>query len=267
MNRLLAALTLFLFAIIPCVAIAQPSSWDWRNVGGVNYVTPAKDSGECGSCYAFATVGALESQVLIHLGLSSIDLSEQTMVSCSSFGNCTYGSPLVPASSFLYNVGVPTETCFPYTSGAAGVVPPCSNACSGWQNQTYKIVDYLPIDYTVSAIKNAIYTYGPVVATIDLWSDLWNFTGGIYYYNYLGNNPTYISGHNVLVVGYNDTGQYFICKNNRGPTWAESGYFRIAYSEVGGTTNFGAQTLAYTGAVPYINITIPNPPSNLRIIP
>lgn len=254
----------FLFILLLCsLANAQPSSWDWRNVGGVNYVTSVKDSGNCGSCYAFATVAALESQLLIHQGLST-DLSEQTMVSCSSFGNCTYGSPLVPASSFLYNVGVPTETCFPYTSGAAGVVPPCSNACSGWQNQTYKIVDYIPVDYTVSAIKNAIYNYGPVVATIDYWSDLWNYTGGIYYWNYLGNNPTYMTGHNVLVVGYDDTGSYFIVKNNRGSSWGESGYFRISYSEVGGTTEFGLQTLAYTGA--YYN-TIPNPPRNLRIIP
>lgn len=254
----------FLFILLLCsLANAQPSSWDWRNVGGVNYVTSVKDTGNCGSCYAFATVAALESQLLIHQGLST-DLSEQTMVSCSSFGNCTYGSPLVPASSFLYNVGVPTETCFPYTSGAAGVVPPCSNACSGWQNQTYKIVDYIAVDYTVSAIKNAIYNYGPVVATIDYWSDLWNYTGGIYYWNYLGNNPTYMTGHNVLVVGYDDTSSYFIVKNSRGPSWGESGYFRISYSEVGGTTKFGLQTLAYAGA--YYN-TIPNPPSNLRIIP
>jgi hypothetical protein len=189
------------------------------------------------------------------------------MVSCSSFGNCTYGSPLIPASSFLYNVGVPTETCFPYTSGAAGVVPPCSNACSGWQNQTYKIVDYIPVDYTVSAIKNAIYKYGPVVATIDNYTDLYyNYTRGIYYYNYLNQTPapTYVGGHNVLVVGYDDTGSYFIVKNSRGSSWGESGYFRISYSEVGGTTKFGLQTLAYVGA---LIISIPNSPRNLRIIP
>ena len=163
-------------------------------------------------------------------------------------------------------MGVPIKTCFPYTSGDTGDVPPCSNACSGWQSHVYKISGYYPVHYTVAAIKNAIYTYGPVVATIDVYSDLfYNYTSGIYYYNYLGNNPTYESGHNVLVVGYNDTGSYFIVKNSRGPTWGESGFFRIAYSEVGGTTNFGLQTIAYGGAALYN--TIPKPPTNLRRIP
>jgi len=45
--------------------VVIPLFWDWREVGGV---TPVKDQGSCGSCYAFSTVGAIESHYLIKYG-------------------------------------------------------------------------------------------------------------------------------------------------------------------------------------------------------
>ena len=57
-----------------------PSSFDWRSKNGV---TPIKNQGSCGDCWAFATVGPLESQILLKDGLT-VDLSEQYLVSCNS---------------------------------------------------------------------------------------------------------------------------------------------------------------------------------------
>ena len=54
-----------------------------------------------------------------------------------------------------------------------------------------------------------------------------------------------IAPDSSLLVGYNDTGQYFIGKNSWDTSWGEEGFFRIAYSEVGGTSQFGSQTIAY----------------------
>ena len=78
-------------APLPAVEGA-PVTVDWRNTEGVSYVTPVKNQGSCGSCWAFATTAGLESQVMIGTGGMPIDLSEQILVSCSGAGTCSGGS-------------------------------------------------------------------------------------------------------------------------------------------------------------------------------
>ena len=56
---------------------AVPAEWDWRALGKV---TPMKNQGSCGSCWAFAAVAALESKALINGTKFGGDLSEQQMV-------------------------------------------------------------------------------------------------------------------------------------------------------------------------------------------
>jgi len=59
---------------VPSVT-ASPPALDWRNVNGASYVSPVKNQGSCGSCWAFAVTAALESQVMIAAGGMPIDLS------------------------------------------------------------------------------------------------------------------------------------------------------------------------------------------------
>lgn len=107
---------------------------DWRNNEG-NYVTPIRDQGGCGICWAFATTAALEAYTLIRSSSPGTDLnlSEQVMVSCGNSGSCN-GGYIDDSSSFISDTGLPLETCYPYTA-INGI---CSSACANWQSSTYK---------------------------------------------------------------------------------------------------------------------------------
>jgi len=228
----------------PGVVATLPSSFDWRSKDGKNYVTPVRDQGACGSCWAFAAAAALESYALIQTNTPGTDLnlSEQILVSCSGAGSCDGGYP-AGASDFIRNIGLPLETCYPYTA-TNGV---CRDACANWwlSSPLYRIGSwaYATLDNpTVNAIKNAVYNYGPVHTIMAVYEDFFYYTGGIYSYT----SGSFEGYHAVTIVGYNDTGQYFIVKNSWGTNWGESGYFRIAYSELASCVQFGMYTIAYS---------------------
>jgi hypothetical protein len=217
---------------------ALSPSLDWRNVNGINYVTPIKNQGSCGSCWAFAVTAALESQALMDAG-TPLDLSEQVLVSCpNGGGTCSGGSPST-ASTYIRDVGLPLESCFPYT--ATNSV--CSNACPTYRTYTYRVIGWHSGQSAVDSIKNALYTYGPVVTTFYVYADFFSYKSGVYSYA----TGTYQGAHAVLTVGYDDVNQCFIVKNSWGTGWGEAGFFRIAYTEVTGTSRFGYSVLAYDG--------------------
>jgi C1A family cysteine protease len=216
---------------------------DWRNVEGISYVSPIKNQGACGSCWAFAVTAALESQAMMGTSGTQVDLSEQILVSCSGAGSCS-GGYSTTASNYIRDVGLPLESCFKYTATNNS----CSNACSNWQAYTYKVIGWhrattMPYPERVQDIKNALYTYGPVVASFFVYNDFFYYRSGVYSYT----SGSYAGAHAVLIVGYDDTNQAFIVKNSWGTGWGEAGYFMIAYSEVGGTSNFAYSTVAYDG--------------------
>lgn len=214
---------------------ALPAVLDWRNNHG-NYVTAARNQKKCGSCWAFAMTGGLEAYVLRtqHMSGQDIDLSEQVMLSCSGAGSCQ-GGQLNP--TFIKTTGLPLESAYPYTATDGT----CSAAAPGWQDSTYTIGNWGSVSHTVAALKAALNKYGPLPVGMMVYEDFMHYKNGIYSYT----TGKKLGGHGVLLVGYNDDEQSFTVKNSWDTGWGEGGFFRIAYSEVTNSVNFGMSAVAY----------------------
>ena len=103
-------------AMAAVAAPAYPSSFDWRNVGGKNYITPVKDQGQCGSCVSFGCVAAVEAAVRIKKKSPTlkIDLSEAHLFYCHTGvagGTCGTGWYPDAALTPFQKPGVVDEAC------------------------------------------------------------------------------------------------------------------------------------------------------------
>jgi len=240
-----------------------PASFDWRANGGY-FVTPVRNQGGCGSCWAFATAAALESYNLIKNNTpgNPDDRAEEILLSCAGAGSCN-GGYISTASSYIRDTGLPPESYFPYTSSSSD--DSCSNALSGWEAETTRIATWeyvTTFSPSVDLIKNALYAYGPLVTTMDVYNDFYSYSGGVYEYA----TGSYLGGHAILIVGFTDDASvdgsgYFIVKNSWGTGWGVSGYFNIAYSQVNSPVYFGEFTIAYKQ--PTQPASSPAAPSNL----
>jgi hypothetical protein len=181
--------------------MSVPSSFDWTQNGG-NYVTSIKHQGSCAACGIFTVVAAMESKFLInhHLPWVDLNLSEQIVLSCAGVTSCKGGGLMEDIVNFLQNTGTYLETCYPFTEGDGD----CNKTCSNWEPHAYRIdwwtilVNYHVVAQAdLSAIKNALYTNGPLAVHMKVYKDFYSYAGGIYSYV----SGDYIDTHWVLLDG------------------------------------------------------------------
>ncbi len=204
-------------------SIGLPVSFDWRNNNG-DWLTPVKNQGQCGSCWAFASVGAQESQIDIKSGNPATDenLAEQYLVSdCFSLANCSglSLSDIPKVFNFHRDNGIVEEECDPYQTANSSCLPKC-------REPLWNIESWYAVADNIVAIKTALVNDGPIWVGLYMSSSF--DASDIMRCNKTGDKTI---NHAVVIVGYNDGGQYWIVRNSWGADWHGNGYFKVGYGE------------------------------------
>jgi cathepsin L len=187
-------------------------SVDWTTQGAV---TPVKDQGQCGSCWAFSTTGGMEGAWQIASG-SLTSMSEQQLVDCSTQNSGCNGGSMELAFNFAGTVNVATESSYPYT------------ATDGTCKTSYTtaipqggVTGYKSVGQSTDDLKSALQT-GPVSVAIEADQMAFQMYSGGVLKSGCGTNLD----HGVLAVGY--TADAFKVKNSWGSSWGESGFLQIS---------------------------------------
>jgi C1A family cysteine protease len=198
---------------------ATPDEIDWSTQGAVS---PVKDQGSCGSCWAFSAVGSLEGRAQIATGKLQ-QFSEQQFVDCDKgFGDmgCQGGLMDQAFTYLMQSKGACTEESYSY-AGRGGV---CQSDSCTIGLQASQVTGYQDVEGTEAALQEAV-AAGPVSVAVEADTVFQFYSSGIVKSNFCGANLD----HGVLAVGYGTENgvKYWKVKNSWGQRWGENGYIRL----------------------------------------
>lgn len=189
------------------------SEVDWRTTAGV--VTPVKDQGHCGSCWAFSATGALEGAAALFAQRPGQSFSEQQLVDCSRLYTnlgCEGGIP-TSAFMFVHDHGIESEAQYPYQAKDHFT---CRSKTGDFKIESFRVVPPGSSGALAAACAER-----PVSVSIDALK-IMSYKEGVFDDPHCGDHLD----HAVLLVGY--TPDYWIVKNSWGNGWGEEGYIRMS---------------------------------------
>jgi len=204
---------------------ALPKSFNWEKKGAV---TSVKDQGDCGSCWAFGSVGTMEGQLFLKKGKLE-NLSEQNLVDCDHECQLFSGEKIcdegcdggMEPNAFQYvikNNGINKLKDYKYTAVVGTCKYDSAKAVKGWKSWDYVTVK------KEDDLRQYLYDNGPV--SVGVHADEWfYYSGGIFNSACQTQND-----HAVLLVGWGEDDKgtpYWIIKNSWGKDWGIDGYIHL----------------------------------------
>ena len=220
-------------------ATMLPATYDLRPL---NKLTPIRDQGSAGSCWAFASIGSLESFLMPG---EAWNFSENNLKNTHGFDIAhNAGGNRAMSTAYLARWSGPiNEADDPYNP-ISGISPTGLIPVKHVQDVIFIPVRMGPLDN--DSIKQAVMTYGAVYTTYYHSNSYYNSSTASYYFN-----GSSISNHAVCIVGWDDNypaGKFltpppdngaFLIRNSWGTYWGISGYYWMSYydSRLGKTEN------------------------------
>ncbi|XP_072924887.1 procathepsin L-like isoform X1 [Hemitrygon akajei] len=194
-----------------------PRTVDWRSSG---MVTPVKNQGSCGSCWAFSATGALEGQWKRRHSL--ISLSEQNLLDCDRGSHGCRGGFMGSAFRCIWKKGgIESEKTYPYVARKG-------NCKFQRRRAVARLRGYRRVRRCEPCLARKVAKVGPIAVAINARHRSFQFyKRGVYYDRRCGNR---VVNHAVLLVGYGSMGgmKYWLIKNSWGTAWGDKGYIKMA---------------------------------------